>query len=83
MDTGETTDTNDSVRRSERNLRPPRQLDYTELGNPLITAAKSFVQGLSLAWAEVISDGEEPVPTPFLDPLNNHHLTVYHAQGCA
>ncbi|XP_076745452.1 retrovirus-related Pol polyprotein from transposon opus [Maylandia zebra] len=60
VDTRENMDTNDSVRRSERNRRPPRRLDYTELGNPLITAAKSFLQGLSSAWADVISDGEEP-----------------------
>ncbi|CAI5671482.1 unnamed protein product [Oreochromis niloticus] len=68
MDTGETTHTNDSVRRSERNHRPPRRLDYTELGNPLITAAKSFLQGLSSAWGDVISDGEELVPPPSLTP---------------
>ncbi|KAL4008013.1 hypothetical protein ACER0C_001865 [Sarotherodon galilaeus] len=68
MDTGETTHTNDSVRRSERNRRPPQRLDYTELGNPLITAAKSFLQGLSSAWGDVISDGEELVPPPSLTP---------------
>ncbi|CAI5672770.1 unnamed protein product [Oreochromis niloticus] len=68
MDTEETTQTNDSVRRSERNRRPPRRLDYTELGNPLITAAKSFLQGLSSAWGDVISDGEELVPPPSLTP---------------
>ena len=68
MDTEEKTDTNDSVRRSERNRQPPRRLDYTELGNPLITAVKSFFQGLSTAWAEVISEGEEPVQPPALTP---------------
>jgi transposase InsO family protein len=66
MDTEENTDTNDSVRRSERNRQPPRRLDYTELGNPLITAVKSFFQGLSTAWEEVIR--EEPVQPPALTP---------------
>ena len=66
IDPEENTDKNDSVRRSERNRQPPRQLDYTELGSPLITAVKSFLQGLSTAWAEVIS--EEPVQPPTLSP---------------
>lgn len=66
MDTEVDMDTNNSVRRSERNRQPPKQLDYTELGNPLITAVKSFFQGLSTAWAEVIS--EEPVHPPTLSP---------------
>ena len=35
-----------------------------ELGNPLITAVKSFFQGLSTAWEEVIR--EEPVQPPAL-----------------
>lgn len=38
----------------------------TQLGNPLTTAVKSFFQGLSAAWAEVIS--EEPVHPPTLSP---------------
>lgn len=66
MDVEENTDTNDSVRRSERIRQPPRRLDYTELGSPLVTAVKSFFQGLSTAWAEVISD--EPVESPALSP---------------
>lgn len=45
----ERTDTGGSVRRSERNRQPPQRLDYTELGNPLIKAVKSFFQGLSTA----------------------------------
>lgn len=68
MDTEENIDTNDSVRRSERNRQLPRRLDYTELGNPLITAVKSFFQGLSTAWEDVIRDGEEPVQLPALTP---------------
>ena len=68
MDTEENTDTNDSVRRSERNRQPPRRLDYTELGNPLITAVKSLFQGLSTAWADIISDGEESAQPPVLTP---------------
>ncbi|KAL6467784.1 hypothetical protein MHYP_G00234610 [Metynnis hypsauchen] len=59
-------DTDDSVRRSERNRQPPRRLDYTELGNPLLTAVKSFFQGLSTAWADVIIDDEEPAQSPAL-----------------
>lgn len=61
MVTEEITDTDNSVRRSERNRQLPQQFDYTELGSPLITAVKSFRQGLSTAWADVISDGEESV----------------------
>ena len=40
MDTEGNKDANDSVRRSGRNRQPPRRLDYTELGSPMITAAK-------------------------------------------
>ncbi|RXN36365.1 interferon-inducible GTPase 5-like protein [Labeo rohita] len=66
MNTEENTDTNDPVRKSERIRQPPRRLDYTELGSPLITAVKSFFQGLSTALAGDMS--EEPVqsPTPSL-----------------
>ncbi|XP_043099138.1 uncharacterized protein LOC122347977 [Puntigrus tetrazona] len=64
MDTEENIDTNDPVRRSERNRQPPRRLDYTELGSPLITAVKSFFQGLSTAWAGDISEDPIQSPTP-------------------
>ncbi|RXN02811.1 Retrovirus-related Pol polyprotein from transposon 412 [Labeo rohita] len=66
MNAEENTDTNDPVRKSERIRQPPRRLDYTELGSPLITAVKSFFQGLSTALAGDMS--EEPVksPTPSL-----------------
>ncbi|RXN19589.1 Retrovirus-related Pol polyprotein from transposon 412 [Labeo rohita] len=66
MNTEENTDTNNPVRKSERIRQPPRRLDYTELGSPLITAVKSFFQGLSTALAGDMS--EEPVqsPTPSL-----------------
>lgn len=68
MDTEEKTDKSVSVRGSERNRQPSQRLDYAELGNPLITAVKSFFQGLSAAWAEVIND--EPVQPPIL----SHHI---------
>ncbi|KAL7851926.1 hypothetical protein SRHO_G00177110 [Serrasalmus rhombeus] len=61
-------DTNDAVRRSERNRQLPRRLDYTELGNTLLTAVKSFLQGLSTAWADIITDDEEPAKSPALFP---------------
>ncbi|XP_030578825.1 uncharacterized protein LOC115775429 [Archocentrus centrarchus] len=62
------TDMNDFVRRSERDRQPPKRLDYPELGNPLITAVKSFFQGLSKAWEDIEGDGKEPGPTPSLSP---------------
>ncbi|XP_057179298.1 uncharacterized protein LOC130547386 [Triplophysa rosa] len=68
MEIEEKTDANDSVRRSERNRQPSRRLDYTELGKPLITAVKSFFQGLSTAWGDVISDGEEAAQYSALHP---------------
>ncbi|KAL1264214.1 hypothetical protein QQF64_004569 [Cirrhinus molitorella] len=64
MDTEENTDTIDPVRRSERNRQPPRRLDYTELGSPLIIAVKSFFQELSTAWAGDISGEPVQLPTP-------------------
>lgn len=48
VDGEENVDTNESLRRSERNRRPPQRLDYAELGKPLITAVKSFFQGPQL-----------------------------------
>ena len=64
--TEESADTNNPARRSERNRQPPRRLEYTELGNPLITVVKSFFQGLSTVWDDVIR--EEAVQHPVLTP---------------
>ncbi|KAJ8015287.1 hypothetical protein DPEC_G00024560 [Dallia pectoralis] len=48
--------TDDLLRRSERERQPPRRLDYTELGTPLVTVVKSFLQGLTTVWDDVISE---------------------------
>ncbi|KAJ7995749.1 hypothetical protein DPEC_G00247820 [Dallia pectoralis] len=48
--------TDDLLRRSERERQPPRRLDYTELETPLVTVVKSFLQGLTTVWDDVISE---------------------------
>lgn len=49
-------DLSQSIRRSERLRQPPKRLDYSQLGNPLVTVVRSLFQGLSEA---------------FIDSLNN------------
>lgn len=46
------------VRRSERNHQPPGKLTYPELGNPLVTFVKSFLQNLSSAFIESLKDND-------------------------
>lgn len=45
-----------SVRRSERLRQPPKRLDYSQLGNPLITVVRSLFQGLSEAFVDSLND---------------------------
>lgn len=49
-------DLSQSIRRSERLRQPPKRLDYSQLGSPLVTVVRSLFQGLSEA---------------FIDSLNN------------
>ncbi|XP_070409443.1 uncharacterized protein [Nothobranchius furzeri] len=49
----ERADTDTHVRRSERGRQPPMRLNYTELGNPIVTVVKSFFQGLTNAWNDM------------------------------
>ncbi|XP_077385347.1 uncharacterized protein LOC144023586 [Festucalex cinctus] len=60
--------TSDSTRRSERNRQPPKRLDYTELGKPIVSVVKSFLQGLTTAWADVIRENENPEFSPVKPP---------------
>ena len=46
------------VRRSERSHQPPTKLTYPELGKPLVTVVKSFLQGLSLAFIESLEKSD-------------------------
>ncbi|KAG1946284.1 interleukin-1 receptor accessory protein-like 1-A [Pimephales promelas] len=56
----------DLIRRSERNRRPPRRLDYTELGTPLVTVVKSFFQGLTTVWDDIMSESDASKHSPVL-----------------
>lgn len=47
FETPSTEETNIPVRRSERNHHPAQRLTYPELGNPLVTVVKSFLQDQS------------------------------------
>lgn len=60
----ENTNPDEPLRRSERNRQPPQRLDYAELGNPLAKAMRSFFQGLSIAWSEVINEVPVQSTTP-------------------
>ncbi|CAI5682868.1 unnamed protein product [Oreochromis niloticus] len=50
----ERADTDIHVRRSERDRQPPMRLDYTELGKPIVTVVKSFFQGLTDVWNDMV-----------------------------
>lgn len=68
IETEEQADTDDLVRRSVRNRQPPRRLDYTELGTPLVTVVKSFFQGLTTVWNDIISESDASAHSPVLSP---------------
>ncbi|KAF7705059.1 hypothetical protein HF521_020345 [Silurus meridionalis] len=68
-ETEEQADTSNLVRRSMRNNQPPRRLDYTELGTPLVTVVKSFFQGLTTVWNDLISENDASACPPVLPPL--------------
>lgn len=61
-------DTDDLIRRSERNRQPPRRLDYTELGTPLVTVVKSLFQGLTTVWNDIMSESDASAHPPVLSP---------------
>lgn len=67
-ETEEQTGTDIPVRRSERNRQPSRRLDYAELGNPFVTVVKSFFHGLTIAVADILSEGESSWYSPVLSP---------------
>ncbi|KAF4097842.1 hypothetical protein G5714_021850 [Onychostoma macrolepis] len=67
-ETEEQAHTDDLVRRSERNRQPPRRLDYTELGTPLVTVVKSLFQGLTTVWNDIISESDASTHSPVLSP---------------
>ncbi len=67
-ETEEQVDTDNPIRRSERNRQPPRRLDYTELGTPLVTVVKSLFQGLTTVWNDVVNESETPAHRPVLSP---------------
>ncbi|XP_073669762.1 uncharacterized protein [Paramisgurnus dabryanus] len=58
--------TDDLVRRSLRNHQPPMRLGYNELGNPLVTVVKSFFQGLTTVWDDLISESDASAHPPVL-----------------
>ncbi|XP_052002413.1 uncharacterized protein LOC127657592 [Xyrauchen texanus] len=43
---------NEGVRRSARQIKPPKKFHYPHLGNPLISVVQSLLQGLSAAFAQ-------------------------------
>ena len=67
-ETEEHADIDDPIRRSERSRQPPRRLEYTELGNPLVTVVKSFFQGLNTVWNDIVSESEAPPHPHVLSP---------------
>ncbi|GAA6084702.1 uncharacterized protein LOC120438628, partial [Tachysurus ichikawai] len=67
-ETEEQADTDDLVRRSMRNRQPPRQLDYTEMGTPLVTMVKSFFQGLTTVWNDLIKESDASACPPVSSP---------------
>ncbi|GLD56429.1 uncharacterized protein AKAME5_000877800 [Lates japonicus] len=71
----ERADTDDVMRRPERNRQPPRRLDYAELGNPVVTAVKSLFQGLTTAWNDIISESEASA-RPRSVPSSDNHLNI-------
>lgn len=52
-------DKTDTLRRSVRNRGPPERLQYTQLGNPLISIVQSLFQGLSLAFTDALQESKE------------------------
>lgn len=42
----------EGVRRSARQIKPPKKFHYPHLGNPLISVVQSLLQGLSTAFAQ-------------------------------
>ena len=67
-ETEEQADTDDLIRRSERNRQPPRRLDYTELETPLVTVVKSLFQGLTTVWNNIMSESDASAHPPVLSP---------------
>ncbi|CAI5682211.1 unnamed protein product [Oreochromis niloticus] len=78
----ERADTDIHVRRSERDRQPPMRLDYTELGKPIVTVVKSFFQGLTDVWNDMVNEGEAPASSLAFPP-KKHLCEPCHAQGRA
>ncbi|RXN11607.1 Retrovirus-related Pol polyprotein from transposon 412 [Labeo rohita] len=51
--------TTQPIRRSERVRKPSKRLEYSNLGNPLVTVVKSLFQGLSTAFSESLISKDE------------------------
>lgn len=51
-------ETTNPVRRSERQTTQPKRLQYSQLGNPLISIAQSLFHGLSLAFTSALIEPE-------------------------
>ncbi|XP_038124076.1 uncharacterized protein LOC119771905 isoform X2 [Cyprinodon tularosa] len=51
--------TTQPVRRSERIRQPSKRLEYSDLGNPLVTVVTSLFQGLSTAFSESLTKKDE------------------------
>ncbi|CAI5692272.1 unnamed protein product [Oreochromis niloticus] len=50
-----------AVRRSERTRTQPERLQYSQLGNPLVSIAQSLFQGLSLAFTNALTEQDSVV----------------------
>lgn len=48
------TESNTSPRCSQRHREPPERLQYSQLGNPLLSIAQSLFQGLNVAFADAL-----------------------------
>lgn len=50
------------LRRSSRQRQPPRRLEYSALGNPLISLVQTFIHGLADAYGEAFRTSESDAP---------------------
>lgn len=67
-------------RRSQRHREQPKRLQYSQLGNPLLSIVQSLFQGLNLAFADALQNPnytDTPQVTP--RPVHSHVGVMGHA----
>lgn len=63
---GETLEAETLPRRSQRHREMPKRLQYSQLGNPLISIVQALFQGLTVAYTDVLNEISSPdfIPEP-------------------